>query len=355
MTGPTPPWLLYGAYGFTGDLIARHAVERGHRPILAGRDGERTRALAGELGLEHRVFGLSDPVALREGVRGVAAVLHTAGPFHATWSAMTGACLAEGAHYLDITGEIEVLEGVQSRNHEVERAGLHFVPAVGFDVVPTDCAAALAVEAFATVSDAAPTELDLAFHTTGGPSRGTARTALGRMDRSSAVRRDGHIVPVPLGSIRRTIPFSDKPRSGVAIPWGDVSTAWRSTGIPDIQVFAVLPPKVVRMGKVVRPLMRIPGVRALARRAVDALVEGPDADELARGHSRVWAEVRRGSDAARVEIVTPNGYVLTARAAVAAVERILSGRVDVDPGVHTPSRAFGAGFVLGLEGVERVV
>lgn len=343
-------WLLYGAYGFTGELIAREAVERGHRPILAGRDGERTRTLAQELGLQTRVFGLDDPIALREGVRGVSAVVHAAGPFSRTWDAMTGACLAEGCHYLDVTGEIDVLEGIQSRDAEVRKAGLHFVPAVGFDVVPTDCAAALAA---AEVTD--PVELDLAFHGSGGPSRGTARTALERMGGRSAVRKGGRIVPIPLGSVRRDIPFSNRTRPGVAIPWGDVSTAYRSTGIPDIRVFAVLPDRMLRVGRIAGAAMKLPLVRGLALRAVDRLVQGPDAEELAQGYSRVWAEARDAvGDRATVELLTPNGYVLTARATVAAVARVLAGQVRVAPGVHTPSQAFGADFVLELEGVEQV-
>jgi saccharopine dehydrogenase (NAD+, L-lysine-forming) len=344
------PWLLYGAYGFTGELIARHSVERGHAPVLAGRDGERTRALARELGLDARVFSLDDPAASLEGVRGMAAVLHAAGPFSRTWRPMAGACCAEGCHYLDVTGEIDVLEGIQTLDEAVRSAGLHFVPAVGFDVVPTDCAAAMAA---GSVED--PVELDLAFRVSGGPSRGTTRTALERAGSASAVRRGGRIVPVPLGSIRRTIPFSDRERRGTAIPWGDVSTAYRSTGIPDIRVFAVLPDRMVRLAPIAGAFMKLPLARKLAGWVVDATVQGPGEDELARGHGRVWAEARnRAGASSTVELLTPNGYVLTARAAVAAMERLLAGRIEEGPGVHTPSRAFGAEFALELEGVQRV-
>jgi short subunit dehydrogenase-like uncharacterized protein len=344
------PWLLYGAYGFTGELIARHSVERGHAPVLAGRDSERTRSLARDLGLSTRIFSLDDPVGSREGVRGMAAVLNAAGPFSRTWRPMTAACFAEGCHYLDVTGEIDVLEGIQARDDEVRSAGLHFVPAVGFDVVPTDCAAALAARSMEN-----PAELDLAFHVSGGPSKGTARTAVERMGSASAVRRGGRIVPIPVGSVRRNIPFSDRDRRGTAIPWGDVSTAYRSTGVPDIRVFAILPDRMVRLARIAGAFMKLPLARNLAGWAVDAMVSGPDEDELARGYSRVWAEARNLAGASStVELLTPNGYVLTARAAVAAMERVLAGRVEQGPGVHTPSRAFGADFVLGLEGVTRV-
>ncbi len=324
------PWLLYGAYGFTGELIARHSVERGHAPVLAGRDGERTRSLARELGLDARVFSLDDPVESREGVRGMAAVLNAAGPFTRTWRPMTAACCVEGCHYLDVTGEIDVLEGIQALDADVRSAGLYFVPAVGFDVVPTDCAAALAAQA---VED--PTELDLAFHMSGGPSKGTARTALERAGSASAVRLGGRIVPIPLGSVRRTVPFSDRDREGTAIPWGDVSTAYRSTGIPNIRVFTVLPDRMVRLAPIAGAFLKLPLAGGLARWLVDAMVKGPGEDELAHGYGRVWAEARNGSGAS-------------------STVEVLAGRVEQGPGVHTPSRAFGADFALELEGVQRV-
>lgn len=344
------PWLLYGAYGFTGRLIAREALSRGLSPVLAGRDGGRTLALARDLGLEARVFALDDSTEVRAGLRGMAAVLNAAGPFSRTWRPMTRGCLDEGCAYLDITGEIDVLEGVQTLDGAVAAAGLHFVPAVGFDVVPTDCAAALAADALQGA-----VALDLAFHSTGGPSRGTARTALERIGEPGLVRRGGRLEEVKLGSVRRSIPFSDRSRDGVAIPWGDISTAWRSTKIPDIRVFATLSERVVKTGRILGTVLELPVLGGLARKAVDRLVTGPEEEELDRGHARILAEVRTATGAvAVVELVTPNGYTLTASASVAAVKRVLQGRLGVAPGVHTPSRAFGAEFVLALPGVERV-
>ena len=58
------PWMIYGATGYTGELAAREAVERGLRPVLAGRNADAVGALARQLGLEHRAFGLDDPTAL---------------------------------------------------------------------------------------------------------------------------------------------------------------------------------------------------------------------------------------------------------------------------------------------------
>ncbi|NIP57212.1 MAG: NAD(P)H-binding protein, partial [Gemmatimonadetes bacterium] len=210
--GEETPWLLYGAYGFTGRLIARRAIAMGLRPILAGRRREPTADLARELDLECRVFDLDDPPALREGLRGVQLVMHTAGPFSRTWRPMAEACLAAGVHYLDITGEIEVFEALAGLDGAARETGVMLLPGVGFDVVPTDCAAARVGGRLEE-----PVHLDLAFASSGGPSRGTALTMIEALGRPSRIRSGSRIVDVAWGSIARTIPFSDGERHGVCI------------------------------------------------------------------------------------------------------------------------------------------
>src|SRR5687767_3783927 len=127
-------WMLYGANGFTGELIAAEALARGERPILAGRRADAVLPLAERLGLPSRIFGLDGDVAAN--LAGVAAVVHAAGPFSATSRPMLDACFAAGAHYLDITGEIPVFEACHARGEEAKRRGVVVMPGVGFDVVP---------------------------------------------------------------------------------------------------------------------------------------------------------------------------------------------------------------------------
>ena len=104
------PWMIYGANGYTGELIAREAVSRGLKPVLAGRTAAKVEALAASLGLQARVFDLENAAATSSGVQGMGLVLHCAGPFSATAAPMMAACLAVRAHYLDITGEISVFD-----------------------------------------------------------------------------------------------------------------------------------------------------------------------------------------------------------------------------------------------------
>src|SRR6266536_3485840 len=231
-------WLIYGANGYTGQLVARLAVARGERPVLAGRNGPAVTALAGELGLPHRVFDLADGAAVRAALEGVRAVAHCAGPFSATSAPMVAGCLAAGAHYLDITGEVEVFEAIFGRDAEARAAGVVLLPGAGFDVVPTDCLAAALAAALPSA-----TSLDLAFLVGGGMSRGTTRSSIEGMAAGNLRRVDGRLVTTRFGEPARTVPF---PRSGAtrvgAIRWGDLATAYRSTGIPTITTYTKLPP-----------------------------------------------------------------------------------------------------------------
>src|SRR6185436_13898671 len=216
-------WLIYGANGYTGELVARRALATGERPVLAGRAGPSIEALAGDLGLEPRVVALSDGDALRAALSDVDVVAHCAGPFAATARPMVDACLATGTHYLDVTGEVEVFEEIYGRHDEAVAAGVVLLPGGGFDVVPTDCIAARLAAALPGA-----TALDLAFVLRGGrASRGTLRSALDGMSRGGLRRVDGRLVPAPPGRPTRTVEFPTGAAGVAAIRWGDLAAAYR--------------------------------------------------------------------------------------------------------------------------------
>lgn len=343
-------WLIYGANGYTGELAAREAVRRGHRPVLAGRRREALEPLAAELGLEARVFGLDDPARAAAALAGMRLVLHCAGPFVRTSAPMVDAGLAAGADYLDITGEIAVFEAVLARHAEAQSAGRVLLPGVGFDVVPSD---ALAARLAAALPDAS--ELVLAFHVEGGGwSAGTLKTMIEALPHSGAIRKDGRIVPVPLAWDTRKIPFGCGPRWAMTIAWGDVSTAFHSTGIANIRVYSGVPPSRIRWLRRLRPLLPVLGTRAV-KRALQAwvarTVSGPDARMRAEGRTYLWGEVKdRAGNSATGTLELGEGYAFTAVSAVSAVERVLAG--SVEPGSWTPSRALGVEFAAGLPGVS---
>jgi short subunit dehydrogenase-like uncharacterized protein len=343
-------YLIYGATGYTGGLIAHEAVQRGQRPILAGRNEDALALVAGVLGLEYRVFALDDPAAVRTGIRGVPAVLHCAGPFAHTAQAMADACLRARAHYLDITGEVGVFEALAARDSEAKVAEVMLLPGVGFDVVPSDCLAAHLKRRLPTA-----TQLALGFRSLGRVSRGTVTTMTENLHRGGLVRRGGVLTPVPAAWKTRVIDFGTGPLKAITIPWGDVSTAYHSTGIPDIDVYMAAPWRLRAAAKLSRHLGWLLGsakVQGFLKRRIQSKPPGPSAEERARGRSYLWGEAVDGTGQRVVSrLEGPEGYTLTVLAALAVVERVLAGQVL--PGFQTPSLAYGPDFVLGLKDVVR--
>lgn len=352
-TAPAPRWLLYGASGYTGTLIAEEAVRRGHRPLLAGRSPEKLSPLADRLGLEFVAVALEDMRSLLRAMEGLPLVLHAAGLFAQTSAPMVRACLATGVHYLDIAGELPVFEESFHRDAEARARGVALLSGVGFDVVPTDCLARY-------VADRLPEarELDLAFVPSGGGvSTGTARTLLEALCQGGRVRRSGHLRPWPLGKGARRVRFSHgQEHTVVPVPWGDLVTAWYTTGIPDITTYMGMAPQVAPLLRVGVPLLRQAASVGLLRRGLERLVEsrvrGPGEEARARGRAYVWAQAR-APEQRQVEawLEVAEGYTFTARAAVRCVEEVLARPLR---GALTPALAFGADFVLSVEGTRRL-
>jgi short subunit dehydrogenase-like uncharacterized protein len=343
-------WLLYGAYGYTGELTVRLAVEKGLRPILSGRDPQKLEAVAQKYQLPQRVASIDDPQSIDRAMKGVNLVLHTAGPFSHTYRAMSDACLRNKVHYLDITGEIAVYEALAARDQEAKSAGIMLMPGVGFDVVPSDC---LAAHLKKRLPDA--NQLSLAFHGLGRLSRGTANTMAESMGKPGAIRQNGKIVPVPPGYKSREIDFGRGPTLAATIPWGDVSTAYYSTGIPNIEVYTAMPAKSfksLKMSRYIGWLLQLAPVQSYLKGQIRKKKPGPDDAERQRGASLLWGEVKNAKGQTHSSrIQGPEGYTLTALTSLIIVQRVLAGQHT--PGFQTPSRMFGSDIILEVPGTSR--
>jgi short subunit dehydrogenase-like uncharacterized protein len=343
-------FLIYGATGYTGELIAREAVRRGLKPTLTGRNREAVTKLANELQLPARIFNLDDPAALDAGLRGMTAILHCAGPFAHTFRAVADACLRTKTHYLDITGEIAVFEGLAARDAEANAAGVMLLPGVGFDVVPSDCLAAHLKRRLPSA-----THLALGMHTVGGMSRGTATTIAENLHRGGAIRQHGKIVPVPAAYRTRDIDFGTGPLSAMTIPWGDVSTAYHSTGIPNIEVYMAAPKGqqlAAKLSRYAKWLLGSSWVQNYLKKRIRDRQPGPSPEQRANGKTYLWGEA---TDDAGQKVVSrqsgPEGYTLTALAALLVTEKVLAG--EAPPGFQTPAKAYGPDLVLAIPGVVR--
>lgn len=344
-------WLIYGANGYTGELIAREAKARGLTPILAGRNAAKLVALGQKLGLEHRVFDLGSPTEISRNLGGIGLVLHCAGPFSATSAPMIAACIQAKAHYLDITGEISVFEHAQSQNVPARQAGVVVCPGVGFDVIPTDCIAA-------TLKQALPdaTKLTLGFDSRSGFSPGTAKTSVEGLAQGGKVRRNGKIVSVPLAYEVRKIDFGDGEKLAMTIPWGDVSTAYHSTGIPNIEVFIPGSPKLIANAKranYIRWALGLGPVQAFLKSHMGKTVKGPDAATRDKLTTCVWGEVSNAKGEKKTaRIKTANGYSLTVTGSLAVTEFLLGNAVA--GGAYTPSKLMGADLITRLPGSSAI-
>jgi short subunit dehydrogenase-like uncharacterized protein len=296
------------------------------------------------------VARLDDPGALTAALAGASAVLNAAGPFAETAAPVVDACLRAGVHYLDVTGEVPVLDAVAQRHADAVGRGVMLMPAVGFDVVPSDCLAA-------HLARRLPRMARLALGVRGLEllSRGSARTLADVAASRPRVRRHGELVAVDPGAVEHVFDFGDGPRICAAVSWGDLVTAHYTTGSPNVEVYFEATPGVRAMLAAARWggwLLATPPWRTWMRAAADLLPEGPTAEERARTTIVVVAEGwdHEGRRAA-ARLRTPDAYDVTAAAATAVLARVAAG--DVEPGFQTPGRHFGPDFVLGLPGVIR--
>jgi short subunit dehydrogenase-like uncharacterized protein len=279
----------------------------------------------------------------------VKAVLHCAGPFVHTALPMVEACLRLGVHYLDITGEIPVLEAIARLDVQAKGRGITLLPASGFDVVPSDC---LAAEAKRRLPSA--THLDIGFRVPARMSRGTAITTIERAHLGGVVRSGGALKTVPSGWKTRTMDFGDGPEKAITIPWGDVATAYYSTGVPNIEAYAALPllsRAGLRLARFLGPVLESQALKQFLISQLDEQARGPNAEQRGRTESRFFAEARDDAGrAVQLRLITPEGYELTSWTALELALRAVGGELPI--GYHTPATACGAGFVREFEGVR---
>ena len=344
-------FLLYGANGYTGQLIAELASEYGLKPVIAGRREAPIRSLANKLQVDYRVGALENREQVMKVISGARVVLNAAGPFKYTAKAMIEACLANKTHYLDITGEMPVFEMAKLYNDKAIGEGIMVMPGVGFDVVPTDC---LALFLKNKLPDACM--LKLAFTTLhGGISHGTATTIAESVGEDGAVRFKGKIVNVPVGHKSMWIDFGQHRQLVMSIPWGDIATAYHTTGIPNIETYTGISPAIYRLfqfQKLYNWVLRTRVVRSYIKRRINNRAPGPSDEQRIKAKSLVWGEVtnQAGTNVCARQS-GPEGYTLTAHSSLIILKKVFSG--EFKPGYHTPAEMYGADLILEVPNVKR--
>lgn len=280
-------------------------------------------------------------------------ILNCAGPFIYTAPSFVQACLKTQTHYLDITGEIEVFEYCARHHTQAESQNLLLCPGVGFDVVPSDH---LAKALHEHLPDAQ--QLHLGFHSLSPLSPGTTKTMLLGLGQAPQVRLAGKRVSAPLGIPKRLVDYGEGPLESMAISWGDVATAWYSTGIPNIEVYIPIPAERQKWFKIFSKLGRLlrgSWIQTLLSRLVDHKVKGPSDLQLQQDKVTLWGEVENANKerlSARFQV--PNGYQLTIHTAITYTEWILT-QAHPPKGYRTPTQAFPGALFWSIPGVENLL
>lgn len=343
-------FLLYGANGYTAQLMLPEIQKKGWTPLLAGRSEDKIKPLAEKYGWPYRIFTVHDRQAIRAALHELPLVMNAAGPFSRTAKPFIEACLKTKAHYLDITGEIRVFEMAHRYDQAAKAAGIMLMPGTGFDVVPTDC---MALHLKYKLQDAS--RLELAFISKGSRlSHGTATTAIEGLGESGAERQNGKIVPVPVAQHQRHIQWDGKEMLVISIPWGDVSTAYYTTGIPNIITYTGAPPNMARMlrfSNYLKWLLKRDWLKNFLKKRLDQQPAGPDEEERAKSSVLVWGEVSNDAGATRsARLLCPDSYDTTVFCAVSIIEKVLNEQFKV--GHQTPAGAYGQDLILEIPGTS---
>lgn len=342
--------LVYGSYGYTGQLIVLECKRKNLDVVLAGRNADALSVQSKNTGYPYEVFSTNETEKLHAALQKVKVVIHCGGPFRHTAKAMIEACIKTKTHYTDITGEYEVFEMAQTYDAQAKAAGIQIMPGTGFDVVPSDC---LALHLKERLPDA--THLQLAFISSGGGlSRGTSKTMIEGMGYGGVIRKEGKLTCIKSGENVMEIDFGAVISKVVSIPWGDISTAYFSTGIPNIEVYTGVPDKLIKQLKrsnYLNWLLRTSWVKKFLKKRIQKKKPGPSAEHLAKGRSYLWGKVwNTENKSVEAKLETLNGYALTAQASVLIAEKILDKNFKI--GYQTPASAYGSKLILEIPSTQ---
>jgi short subunit dehydrogenase-like uncharacterized protein len=343
--------ILFGATGYTGRLAAEASVARGDRPLLAARSRQKVEAMAAELGgLETAVADVSDPASVRALLEPGDVIVATVGPFARWGDVAAEAAIAAGARYLDSTGEPAFIRRVFERfGPEAERSGAALVTAFGYDWVPGNLAAALALRE----AGEAATRVDVGYFATGGlggMSGGTRASAAGAMLEPSFVWRDGIRTERAAKRVRE-FELDGRSKAAVSVGASEHFTLPRiHPGLREVNAylgwFGSRSRPMAAFSAVNAGITKVPGVKsainALIDRAVKTSTGGPDVEARAATGSEVVAIAYGpgGEELSTVEVRGVNGYTFTGAALAWGAGTAAAGGIE-KAGALGPAEAFG--------------
>jgi short subunit dehydrogenase-like uncharacterized protein len=362
--------VLFGATGYTGELVARELAQRGAKPVLAGRSLGKVEALAEELGAGGAAAAdVSDPGSVKALVEKGDVLASTVGPFSQFGSPAVEAAIGAGAHYIDSTGEAPFIRKVfEQWGPRAEASGSILLTAFGYDWVPGNHAATLVLEE----AGEAATQVDIGYFFQGGSNRrkemfsgGTAASIVDVMLSPGFAFRDGKLQTIRTGDRNDELEAGGKPLAGISASTTEAFSLPRLyPQLRDVNVwlgwFGPASGFMSRATGALAIATRAPGVKAgLSRMALRmGSSGGPSAEARAKSTSLIVAEAKgsNGETLARAELTGPNGYTLTGALIAEAAIRIANGAAS-GSGALGPAEAFGVEGLADLcaaAGIKRV-
>lgn len=335
--------MIYGANGYSAQLIIEELISRKIELLLAGRNESVLKQLAQKYNCDYIAFDIFDDVKVDESLQDVHTLLNCAGPFKYTAKDLMEACLRTKTNYLDITGEMPVMHLAFSLDKIAKESGIVILPSVGFDIIPTDC---LAKRLSEQMPEATHLKLGL-LNKRGKISRGTWLTTLEFLGGTGKIRRHGKLIDSKIGEFTINVTAKDFSLSGISIPWGDVYSSYYSTGIENVEVYLALPKVVVMFRPLLVFFLKILKVQFIKNIVVNYIKKnftGPTKEERDSTETYVWGRVENSKGKMIEEVYQfMEGYNLTAKGAAECAERVLKN--SLQPGTYTPSLAFGSDFM----------
>jgi short subunit dehydrogenase-like uncharacterized protein len=146
--------VVFGATGVTGRRVCRYLDERAPQVDAtwgaAARDAGKLERILAEEGVEPEntiSADLTDAQSLADMASRAKVVLNMVGPYTKYGRPVIKACVENGAHYADLTGEIPfVRQMIDEFDEQAAQAGVKIVEVSGFEALPADLAVALAAE-----------------------------------------------------------------------------------------------------------------------------------------------------------------------------------------------------------------
>ncbi|WP_240929586.1 saccharopine dehydrogenase NADP-binding domain-containing protein [Streptomyces coryli] len=343
-TQPAEVWIL-GATGRIGRGVAADLAVRGLAPVLVGRDAERLRKTAADLGL-----GSGTKVVAADGADRIAAeitrqrpavVVNTIGDYADTAARIARACMP-GGHYLDFANDLYATPRLLDLHDEAAAAGSTLVTGAGFGVLATEAVVAKLCEGLPAPDRVRIDALPSVASEGGVMGAALAASVVDVLATGGRRYANGRLAKARLGAEpqRLALPDGETARSAGG-PSGELFAAQRVSGAPNVTATSVLvpaAPAVAAALSLLGKLLSVPALRRLAVRGMARISVKP----APRPRQHSWGHaVAQWSDGTRREGWLRAGEAMDFTVSAAAETAARLARGEGKPGAYTPAAALG--------------